>query len=297
MTFQGLLTALVTPFKDGELDEETYRALVRRQIDAGIDGLVPCGTTGEAPTLSISEHTEVVRWALEEAGGRVPVLAGIGSNNTAQAIETARKVVELGAQGVLATAPYYNKPTQEGLYRHFRAIAEAIPVEVCLYDVPGRTSVHIAPSTVERLAEIDNITCLKDATADMLNGAEVLRRCGDRIAVLSGDDFTAFPLIALGGAGCISVTSNVVPARMKALIDAARAGDLAGARAAQHALLPLFHAMFFETNPIPAKASLAAMGLIADELRLPLCPMGDDARARLRAVLRASGLLEGGSFS
>ena len=297
MTFQGLLIALVTPFKDGALDEAAYRTLARRQLDAGIDGLVPCGTTGEAPTLSIAEHTEVVRWALEEADGRVPVLAGIGSNNTAQAIETARKVVELGAQGVLATAPYYNKPTQEGLYRHFRAIAEAIPVEVCLYDVPGRTSVHIAPATVERLAEVDNITCLKDATADMLNGAEVLRRCGDRIAVLSGDDFTAFPLIALGGAGCISVTSNVAPARMKALIDASRAGDLASARSAQNALLPLFHAMFFETNPMPAKAALAAMGFITDELRLPLCSMGDETRARLDAVLRDAGLIEGRSIS
>jgi len=291
MTFQGLMTALVTPFRDGALDEAAYRALARRQLEAGIDGLVPVGTTGEAPTLSTDEHIEVVRWALEEADGRVPVLAGIGSNNTASAIAMARTVVELGAQGVLATAPYYNKPTQEGLYRHFRAIAESTDAEVCLYDVPGRTSVKIHPATVERLSEIDNITCIKDATADMINASEVLRRCGDRITLLSGDDFTAFPLIALGGAGCVSVTSNAAPARMKALIDAARAGDLATARTLQNELMPVFHAMFFETNPIPVKATLAAMGLIEDELRLPMCPMGDEARGRLHAVLREAGML------
>lgn len=291
MTFQGLLTALVTPFRDGAVDEAAYRALVRRQLDAGIDGLVPCGTTGEAPTLSAEEHTQVVRWAIEESAGQAPILAGIGGNNTAATVAKARHVVSLGAQGVLATAPYYNKPTQEGLYRHFRAIAEAIDAEVCVYDVPGRTSVKVAPETIERLSEIDNITCVKDATADMINGSEVIRRCGDRVAVLSGDDFTAFPLIALGGAGCISVTSNLAPARMKALIDAARAGDLEAARAHQNALLPVFHSMFFETNPIPVKAALAASGLIADELRLPMCPMGDAARARLHAVLREASLL------
>lgn len=292
-TFQGLLTALVTPFRDGELDEAAYRALVRRQLDAGIDGLVPCGTTGESPTLSVEEHTNVVRWAIEEAAGQVPVLAGVGGNNTAKVIEATQRVVALGAQGVLATAPYYNKPTQEGLYRHFRAIAESTDAEVCVYDVPGRSNVKVAVETAERLSELDNITCLKDATADMINGAEVLRRCGDRLAVLSGDDFTTFPLIALGGAGCISVASNVVPVKMKRLVDAALAGDLAAAREHQASLMPLFFALFFETNPIPAKAALAAMGLIADELRLPLCPMGDTARARLHAVLRESGLLEG----
>jgi 4-hydroxy-tetrahydrodipicolinate synthase len=291
MTFQGLLTALVTPFRDGVLDEAAYRALVRRQLDAGVDGLVPCGTTGEAPTLTVEEHASVVRWAVEESAGQIPVLAGIGSNNTASAIACAQRVAALGVQGVLATAPYYNKPSQEGLYLHFRAIAEATPLEVCLYDVPSRTSVHVEPETVERLAAIDNVTCLKDATADMLNASEVLRRCGDGLAVLSGDDFTAFPLIALGGAGCVSVTSNVAPKRMKALIDAARAGDLQTARSLQSSLLPLFRSMFFETNPAPAKAALAAMGLIADELRLPLCPMGEATRARLHTTLRASGLI------
>ena len=292
MTFQGLLTALVTPFRDGALDEAAYRALARRQLDGGVSGLVPCGTTGEAPTLTVDEHVEVVRWAVEEAAGRVPVLAGIGSNNTAAAISTARRVRALGAQGVLATAPYYNKPTQEGLYRHFRAIAEAVPdTEVCLYDVPGRTSVHIQPTTVARLAEIDNITALKDATGDMTNAAEVLRLCGDRIALLSGDDFTTFPLIALGGAGCISVASNVTPDRMAALIRAARAGDLETARRAHLALMPLFRVLFVETNPLPVKAALAAMGHLAEELRLPLCPMSDAGRATLLAELREQGLL------
>lgn len=292
MRFEGLLTALVTPFRDGVFDEQAFRTLIRRQLDAGVDGLVPCGTTGEAPTLSVADHSRAVQLAVEEAAGTVPVLAGIGSNSTATAIANAQRVVDLGAQGVLATAPYYNKPTQDGLFLHFQAIAQATAAEVCLYDVPGRTSVHIEPQTVQRLAEIDNITCLKDATADMLNGAHVLRRCDDQFAVLSGDDFTAFPLIALGGAGCISVTSNVDPVRMKALIDAARAGDLATARNLQRQLLPLFEAMFFETNPLPAKTALACMGLIAEEFRLPLCTMTTPNRARLLDVLRNDGLIE-----
>lgn len=290
MTFSGLLTAVVTPFSDGSLDESTFRALIRRQIEGGVEGLVPVGTTGEAPTLPIDDHLKVVGWAIEEAGG-VPVLAGIGSNSTATAIATGKAVQAAGVQGVLATAPYYNKPTQEGLYRHFAAIAGALDVEVCVYDVPGRTAVHILPETIERLAAIDNITCVKDATADMANATEIMRRCGDRIGILSGDDFTTVPLMAIGGAGTISVASNLVPARMRAMVDAVREGRLADAQAMNMQLFPLFRALFLESNPIPAKAAMAAMGLLREELRLPLCPMGEGARQTLMQVLRDQELI------
>jgi 4-hydroxy-tetrahydrodipicolinate synthase len=291
MTFHGLLTAIVTPYRDGAPDEAAHRALVRRQIAGGVDGLVPCGTTGEAPTLSVEEHVDVVRWTLEEAAGRVPVLAGIGSNNTATAVATAKRVEAMGVQGVLATAPYYNKPTQEGLYQHFRTIAEAIGIEVCLYDVPGRTAVHVQPATVERLAPIDNITCIKDATADLANATELRRRCGDRIALLSGDDFTTLPFLLQGGDGTVSVASNVAPALMTALVAAAQAGRLEEARALNLRLFPLFRALFLESNPAPAKAALAAMGLCADELRLPLVSMSEGPRQELLAVLRELELL------
>lgn len=291
MGFHGLLTALVTPFRDGALDEAAFRRLVRRQLDAGVEGLVPCGTTGEAPTLSHTEQLQVIRWTLEEAGGQVPVLAGIGSNCTASAIAAGQAAAALGVRGVLATAPYYNKPTQEGLFRHFQAIAQALPqTEVCLYDVPGRSAVRIFPETVERLAALPNVTSLKDATGDLIHGAEVLRRCGEAITVLSGDDLTALPLIAIGGAGCISVASNIIPGPMRALIDAARQGDLPQARALHLRWLPFFSALFYETNPLPAKAALAAMGLLQDELRLPLCPMAPDPRQRLLTVMQDLGV-------
>ena len=286
MKFQGLFTALVTPFDGGELDETCFRALVRRQIDAGVDGIVPCGTTGEAPTLSVDEHVEVVRWAVEEADGKVLVMAGIGSNSTATAIATGKRVEALGVDGVLATAPYYNKPTQEGLYQHFRAIADAVNVDVCLYDVPGRSVVHIEPATVERLSVMENITCLKDATGDMANAIDVLRRCGDRMTLLSGDDFTTLPFLALGGAGVISVASNLVPDKMAALVSSARNGQMSEARKISDALFPLFQALFLESNPIPAKAAMAHLNLLKDELRLPLTPMSSGPRATLLDLLQ-----------
>ena len=291
MSFSGLLTALVTPFKGGAVDRPTFKALVERQIQGGVDGLVPVGTTGEAPTLPMDEHLDVVRMTLEVAAGRVPVMAGIGSNDTAHAVSTAKKVEAMGVQGVLATAPYYNKPSQEGLYRHFKAIADAVSVEVCLYDVPGRTGVRILPETVARLSRIDNITAIKDATSDMTNAVELLRRCGDRLTLLSGDDLTTLPFIAVGGQGAISVASNVVPDRTKALITAAREGRMADARAENLRLFPLFQALFFESNPIPVKAAMAAMGLLEDELRLPMCPMGEAPRAKLMDVLKGMELV------
>ena len=285
MKFQGLLTALVTPFVEGSVDEDCFRALVRRQIEGGVSGIVPCGTTGEAPTLTVDEHVEVVRWAVEVAAGKVPVMAGIGSNCTATAISTGRRVAALGVDGVLATAPYYNKPTQEGLFRHFRAIAESIDIEVCLYDVPGRTAVHIEPETVERLCEIDNITCIKDATGDMANAAEIRRRCGDRIGLLSGDDFTTLPFLALGGSGVISVASNVLPETMAGLVAAAREGRLEEARTLSERLFPLFNALFLESNPIPVKAAMAHLNLLTDELRLPLVSMSEQPREALIEAL------------
>jgi 4-hydroxy-tetrahydrodipicolinate synthase len=290
MTFQGLMTALVTPFDDGSVDEQQYRSLVARQLDSGIDGLVPCGTTGEAPTLSVDEHVEIVRWTMEEAGGRVPVLAGIGSNSTATAIATGRAVEALGVQGVLATAPYYNKPTQEGLFQHFKAIADALSVEVCIYDVPGRSVVHVEPATIERLAVIENITCVKDATGDMANATDLRRRLGDSLSLLSGDDFTTLPFLALGGHGVISVASNVVPAQMKSLVDAARAGDLAKARNMSETLFPLFRDLFIESNPIPCKAAMSRMGLLRDELRLPMTRMSDGKRSQLMETMASLGL-------
>lgn len=290
--FSGVLTALVTPFADGRVDEAAFRALVRRQIDAGVAGLVPCGTTGEAPTLSIPEHLDVVRWTVEEAAGRVPVMAGIGSNDTARAIATGRAVQELGVQGVLATTPYYNKPTPEGMRQHFLAIAEALSVELCVYDVPGRTVVKVPVDVIADLAAHPRITAVKDATGDMANAAALRRLSGPAagLSLLSGDDFTLLPFWALGGDGCISVLSNVVPEAVVALHRQCVAGELAAARRDFFALFPLVEALFVESNPSPVKAAMARRGLCRDELRLPLVGLRPASRARLFAAMDALGL-------
>ena len=285
MTFHGLMTALVTPFTGGRVDEKAFRVLVRRQLDNGVQGLVPCGTTGEAPTLTTDEQAEVVRWTLEEAEGAVPVLAGIGSNSTATAVSNARRMAALGGDGVLATAPYYNKPPQAGLLQHFTAIAKAVDVEVCLYDVPGRSVINIEPSTVAQLSKIENITSLKDATGDMANATQVRRQCGGDFSLLSGDDFTTLAFLAQGGNGVISVASNVVPGEMRRLVDAARSGDLENATDLSERLFPLFRDLFSESNPIPVKAALAGLGLCEDSLRLPLVPMSASARQSLSQTM------------
>lgn len=292
MPFDGVMTALITPFQpDGALDRDAFAALVKRQVEAGIQGLVPCGTTGEAPTLDLDEHEQVIALTVEHAGG-VPVMAGIGSNNTATAIRTAKAAAALGVQGVLATTPYYNKPTQEGLYQHFRAIAEAVPdTEVCIYDVPGRTSLAVATSTMARLAEIDNVTCGKDATADLAKGAEVLRATPDDFALFSGDDFTTMPFVAMGGAGAVSVVSNLIPERMVRLVATTKAGDLATAARENQALQPLFRALFLQTNPLPIKTALAMKGLCGETFRLPLCAMDPEPHAALRVALQELGVL------
>ncbi len=290
-TFSGVLTALVTPFSADGVDEAAFRALVRRQLDAGVHGLVPCGTTGESPTLTGAEQHDVVRWTIEEAAGQVPVMAGIGSNNTAAAIANAIAFEKLGVQGVLATCPYYNKPTPEGLRLHFTAIANAVDTEVCIYDIPGRSAVKIPNGVIADLCALPNVRSVKDATGDMVNTTDLRARVGDRLALLSGDDLTLLPFWALGGDGCISVLSNLVPQRVVRLHALYAAGKLDDARAEVLAIHPLAQALFCETNPIPVKAAMAHLGLCDARLRLPLSPLGEAGTATLTAAMQNAGLV------
>jgi len=287
------MTALVTPFRNGEFDEKAYRALIEFQIGAGTDGLVPCGTTGESSTLSHEEHDHVVDVCVAAAAGRVPVIAGAGSNSTSEALRLTRHAKQAGADAALLITPYYNKPTQEGLFRHYAHIAERVDLPLVLYNVPGRTGVNLLPETIARLAQLPNIVAVKEASADLRQASRIIELCGERITVISGDDFTVLPLLAIGGKGVISVVSNVAPALMARLIDAFFAGDYRSAREAHYQLLPLSDAMFIETNPIPVKTALALMGNIAPEFRLPLCPMSEKNQERLAGVLRSSGLIRG----
>lgn len=292
MLFSGAMTALVTPFKNNALDEEAYRNFIEFQITEGIHGLVPCGTTGESATLSHEEHERVIEICIDQAKGRVPVLAGAGSNNTLEAIRLTRFAKKAGAAGALLITPYYNKPTQEGLFQHYKAIAEAVDIPLVPYNVPGRTGCNLLPETLARLAKaFPNIVGVKEATGDMAQGSKTLSSCPEKFSVLSGDDFTALPLMALGGNGVISVTSNLVPGRMAAMVNAFRKGDVAGAARIHHELFPLHEAMFFESNPIPAKTALHLMGKMEAELRLPLCPLGEVAKEKLTAVLRQMKLI------
>jgi 4-hydroxy-tetrahydrodipicolinate synthase len=292
MRFSGALTALVTPFKNNAVDEEVYGALVERQIRAGIHGLVPCGTTGESATLTHEEHEQVVEICVAVARGRAPVLAGAGSNNTSEAVRLTRFAQKAGADGALLITPYYNKPTQEGLYQHFKAIAEAVEMPLVPYNVPGRTGCNLLPSTLCRLAkDFPHIVGVKEATGDMALGSRILESCPENFAVLSGDDLTALPLMALGGKGVISVTSNVAPERMVAMCAAVAGGNMQEAARIHHAIFPLHEIMFVETNPIPAKTALALMGLMREEMRLPLCSLSKSNRDKLAAVLKEQNLL------
>ena len=289
--FTGCGTALVTPFRpDTSLDEATLRALVRRQIEAGVDFLVPCGTTGENPTLSRREHLRVVEITLEEAQGKVPVLAGAGGYNTAEVIELAREVEALGAHGILSVTPYYNKPTQEGLYQHYKAIASAVRIPIIVYSVMSRTGVNVLPATLARLAEIDNIIGVKEASGNISQIAQVLAQTPEDFLVLSGDDSVTLPLIALGGKGVISVVANEIPAEMTALVKACLAGDFTTARRLQKRYLPLMEVNFVESNPIPVKAAMALMGLLEPVWRLPLTPPAPESLARIERVLSELGL-------
>jgi 4-hydroxy-tetrahydrodipicolinate synthase len=291
MMFTGCGTALVTPFRpDTSLDEETFRALVRRQIDAGIDFLVPCGTTGENPTLTRQEHLRLVEITVEEAKGKVPVLAGAGGYNTAEVIELAKEVEALGADGILSVTPYYNKPTQEGLYQHFKAIAGAIHIPIVVYSVWSRTGINVLPATLARLAEIDNIIGVKEASGNISQMAQVICQTPEDFLVLSGDDSVTLPLIALGGKGVISVVSNEIPAEMTELVRACLDGDFARARRLQRRYLPLMEVNFIESNPIPVKAAMALMGLLEPVWRLPLTPPSADSWRKIESVLRELGL-------
>lgn len=290
--FTGCGTALVTPFRrDLSLDEDALRRLLRRQIDAGIDFLVPCGTTGESPTLSHEEQVRVVKITVEEARGKVPVVAGAGGNNTAHVIEMAREFASCGANGILSVAPYYNKPTQEGLYQHYKAIAEAVSLPIILYNIPGRTGVNIEPATLVRLAQVGNIVGVKEASGNISQMATILAAVPNDFAVLSGDDGITLPLMALGGRGMISVASNEIPAEMTRIAKLANANDFAAARELHNRWFPLMEVNFIETNPIPVKSALALMGLCEPVFRLPLVPPKSENLAKIRNVLESTGLL------
>jgi 4-hydroxy-tetrahydrodipicolinate synthase len=290
--FTGCGTALVTPFRrDLSLDEDTVRSLVRRQIDAGIDFLVPCGTTGESPTLARAEHLRVIEIVVEEAKGKVPVLAGAGGNDTREVIELALQIQARGADGILSVTPYYNKPTQEGLFQHYRAIAAEVRLPIVVYSVQGRTGVNIEPATMARLAGISNIVGVKEASGNIAQVANILHETPPEFTVLSGDDAVTIPVMALGGRGIISVVSNQIPAQMTALAQACLRGDYGAAREIQARYLPLMNANFVESNPIPVKAAMGLMGLLAPVYRLPLVPPSPANLAKIEMALKAAGLL------
>ena len=292
--FTGCGTALVTPFrKDSSLDEEAVRRLARRQVEAGIDFLVPCGTTGESPTLTHAEQRRVVEITIEEGRrGKVPVVAGAGGNNTAHVIEMAREFQALGADGILSVSPYYNKPTQEGLYQHYKALAAAVPLPIILYNIPGRTGVNIEPATVKRLSEIDNIVGVKEASGNISQMAALLDLLPERFIVLSGDDAITLPLMSLGGRGVISVSSNEIPAEMTRITKLALANDFAAAREIHRRYSRLMDANFIETNPGPVKAAMALMGLLEPVFRLPMVPPKPENLAKIRSALEAVGLVQ-----
>jgi len=295
MKLRGCGTALVTPFNsDGSIDEKALRSLVAWQVESGIHFLVPCGTTGETPTLSKDEWLRVIEITVEVVNGRVPIVAGATSNSTQDAVDKARTVAKIrGLDAILTASPYYNKPTQEGQYQHFRAIAEAVDRPLVLYNVPGRTGANIEPATLARLAEIPNIIAVKEASGSITQIAEVFNAVPDDFLVFSGDDAITLPVIALGGVGIVSVASNEIPAEMSAMTAAALDNDWKQARKLQRRFLPLMQANFIESNPLPVKAVLAMMGRIQENYRLPLCPMKKDTRAKLEKIAEAAGVLSG----
>ena len=291
--FAGSFVAQVTPFKNGRVDEQALAAMIEWQIDSGTHGIVPCGTTGESATLSHEEHTQVVKLAVEVVNKRVPVIAGTGSNSTAEAIRLTREAQEVGADGALMISPYYNRPTQEGIYQHYKAVAQAVPgFPIVFYNIPGRTGSNIEPATMARMAELDNIVGVKEATGSIDQVINIRLACGDKLAVLSGEDALTFSMMALGGKGVISTVANVAPKQMAAVVNAGLAKDWDTASALQLELVPLIRAVFLETNPIPAKTALALMGKCELELRLPLVPMAEGNLAKLTAALKDAGCLD-----
>jgi len=288
--FKGSITALVTPFKDGHIDEKAFKSLIEFQIEGGTNGLVPCGTTGESATLTHEEHNRVIELTIEAAAGRVPVIAGTGSNSTAETIQLTKHAEASGAAAALLITPYYNKPSQQGLYEHYRKISEEVSIPIVLYNVPGRTSVNMAPETVARLSELENVVGIKEATGDLKQVSEVMEFSKDGFAVLSGDDFVTVPMLAIGAAGVISVTSNIAPAEMSKMVNGYMEGRTKEAVEIHYRLSALHRSMFMETNPVPVKTALAMMGRLEEEFRLPLVRMSGANRAKLLDVLKAYGL-------
>ncbi len=284
--FKGTLTAIVTPFRDGEVDERALRDHIEWQVQSGVDGIVPCGSTGESATLSHAEHERVIRITVEQVRKRVPVVAGTGSNSTAEAIRLTASAREMGADGALLISPYYNKPTQDGIFKHYKTIATSVDLPLLVYNIPGRTGSNIAPETFARLAEVKNIVGVKEASGSMDQTSDILRLCGDRLTILSCDVALTVPLMALGAKGVIATIGNVMPREMHELAAAGLAGDFARAREIHYRMLPLMRALFIETNPIPVKQALAFMGRCCNELRMPLVPMTAPAAEKLRAAMK-----------
>ncbi len=289
--FTGSLVAIVTPFRKGKVDERALADLIEWQIAHGTNGIVPCGTTGESATLSHDEHNRVIELTVEVVRRRVPVVAGTGSNSTDEAIALTKHAKQAGADAALLITPYYNKPTQEGLYRHYRAVAEAVDLPLVLYNIPGRTGVNMLPTTIARLTALPTIVGVKEGSGSVQQASDLVQMCGDRLTVLAGDDALTLPMMAVGGKGVITVTANIVPAEMARLVAAFTEGKIEEARRIHFKLSPLFSALFFETNPIPVKEALSLMGKIDPELRLPLCPMAQDTREKLVQVLKDASLI------
>ncbi len=289
--FNGSIVAIVTPFRNEKVDEKAFADLIEWHIAEGMNAIVPCGTTGESATLDYEEHHRVIELAIEVVNKRIPVIAGTGANSTNETIMMTRKAQKAGADGALLVSPYYNKPTQEGIYRHYRKVAQIVDLPLVLYNVPGRTSSNVLPETVARLAEIDTIVAIKEATGSMKQVSDVIRLCGDKIVVLSGDDSTTFPLLMLGGKGVISVVANVMPKKVSEMCAAAGRGMIDDARAIHYELEALSSAMFIETNPIPVKTAVALMGKIQEEFRLPLCEMAPANRDKLKEVMKSYKLI------
>ncbi len=289
--FEGAITALVTPFKNGKVDYEKLEELIEFQISEGVQGILPCGTTGESATLSFDEHKEVVKRTVEIVNKRAIVIAGSGSNNTAEAIELTRWAKEVGADGALVITPYYNKPTQQGLYLHFKKVAEEVNIPIVVYNVPGRTGINLLPKTLQRLKEIPNIVAIKEASGNVSQAEEILYLVGDKITLLSGDDSLYFPLLAIGGKGVISVLSNIIPKKMADIYNNFKAGKIEDARKMFFDIFPLTKSMFYETNPIPVKTALKLMGKLNGEVRLPLCAMLPENEEKLKNDLKQYGVL------
>jgi 4-hydroxy-tetrahydrodipicolinate synthase len=289
--FEGTYTALVTPFQNGEVDYDALAKLIERQVQGGVDGLVPCGSTGESATLSHDEHERVIAFTIEKARGRVKVIAGTGSNSTRESIRLTRFAKDHGASGALLIAPYYNKPTQDGIYAHYAAVAESGQLPLVLYNIPGRSAINIAPETTAKLSTLENIVAIKEASGSLDQVSRTVELCGSNLTVLAGDDSLTLPIMAVGGRGVIAVISNLWPEKLCSLVKSANAGDFATARKVHYEMMPVMRAMGLETNPIPVKAALALLGHVKDELRLPLTQLTESNREVLRGVLKSAGLL------